>query len=74
MLRPLSPSPLAGASRHGGAAWAGAYKLAGPDKGYKRVSQVFEYENDPHEGIDPLQGPSSQWHDLRHGLLNRVPG
>lgn len=30
----------------------GAYKLAGTDKKFRRVSRVFEFKNDPHQWVD----------------------
>lgn len=44
----LSPEQASTVELHG----PGAYKLAGADRRYKRVSQVFAYEDDPHEWVD----------------------
>ena len=44
----FTPAQLDIATDHG----PGAYKLSGSDKQYRRKSQVFDYETNPHEWID----------------------
>ncbi|MCA1776724.1 MAG: hypothetical protein LC676_14280 [Loktanella sp.] len=44
----LTPAQLEAFEQKG----PGAYKLAGADKKYRRVSRVFEYQDKPHEWID----------------------